>query len=77
MIVFPLSVLFCTVWCQPLWIGSHPIWYSLGHHCLQNMGSFVEGLGFWWVFERELSCQMLRNQWVFNLYRMHFLFLQT
>lgn len=35
------------------------------------------GWGFWEVFEREQSWQMLRNEWFLNLHRMqHFLFLQ-
>lgn len=34
------------------------------------------GWGFWWVFERKQSWQMLRSQWDLNVPRMRFLLLQ-
>lgn len=50
-------------------------------HCVSmpsRYGSFFGGggWGFWWVFERKQSWQMLRSQWDLNVPRMRFLLLQ-
>lgn len=65
-IIMGCVVLVCLDWWPQHWVSVLPIY-----------GRVYGGAGvFWWVFERKQSWQMLRNQRVFNVPRMHFLFLQ-